>query len=425
MAHARRRQGIVEPTDLGPPAVSLTGPLGESWRAWLALLIGVLAVSAHSAASLAMSVLMKPMLAEFSWARTEFASAMTLRMLVMVMVMPAAGQLTDRFGARLVLVGGASVVGIGYLAIGQISSLAQLYPLMAFIGPGQAGIGSVAASALVLRLFRRRRGLAIGVLNGGDNLINSAVPPLAALSLASAGWRATVALLGGVYLVLGVLIFWALRAGEGVSEGRSAGRTTEVSSRRAHWRDLPWGDGRLWMLFLSYAGIYAFVTSVQLHFHAFQTDMGRAAADASRLLSMQILVGAVGAPLFGWVAERTTARTALLMVVSGLAATSIMLWTGQQYSTFVTWAVLYGLVNSGVVALLTLVLNELFGAEQIGRLMGVAMVCCMSATMLGNLFSAAMFDHFRTYVPAWQAYTALMALTLIPVTLLQRRRIAG
>jgi len=44
------------------------------------------------------------------------------------------------------------------------------------MGPGQAGIGAVAASALVLRLFRHRRGLAIGLLNGGDNLISAAVP---------------------------------------------------------------------------------------------------------------------------------------------------------------------------------------------------------------------------------------------------------
>ena len=32
-------------------------PLGESWRAWAALAIGVVAVSAHSASSLAYSVL--------------------------------------------------------------------------------------------------------------------------------------------------------------------------------------------------------------------------------------------------------------------------------------------------------------------------------------------------------------------------------
>ena len=172
------------------------GPLGEPWHAWTALFIGVLAVSAHAASSLVYSVLMKPMLAEFGGDRADFASAMSLRMLVMVLTISFAGQLTDRFGARLVLATGALVIGLGNLTAAVMTSMGQFYPIMAFMGPGQAAIGSVAASALVLRLFHHRRGLAIGVLNGGDNLINSGVSVGAAVLLTSSGWRFTVRTMG-------------------------------------------------------------------------------------------------------------------------------------------------------------------------------------------------------------------------------------
>jgi MFS family permease len=167
-----------------------------------------------------------------------------------------------------------------------------------------------------------------------------------------------------------------------------------------------------------YACVYAFVTSVQLHFHAFQTDLGRSPAEASQLMSILILVGALGAPLFGWIAERTSARAALALVVGGLALTSVMLWTSHSFSAFAVWAVTYGTVNSGVVAILALVFVEMFGARQIGRLMGVAMVFCMGATMLGNYFSASVFDEYHTYLPAWRTFTALMFVALVPVALL-------
>ena len=88
--------------------------------------------------------------------------------------MPVAGLLTDRIGARKVLAAGALVIGLGNLALSRFESLGELRFFMACMGPGQAAVGAVAASALVLRLFRHRRGLAIGILNGGDNLINSA-----------------------------------------------------------------------------------------------------------------------------------------------------------------------------------------------------------------------------------------------------------
>jgi MFS family permease len=381
------------------------------------LLTGVVAISAQTASSMTFSVLMKPMLAELGWTRTDFTAAMTVRMGVMVVLLAYAGVLTDRIGARVVLAAGALIIGLGNLAMAQVATLPQLFAVMAWLGPGQAAIGSVAASALVVRLFTRRRSLAVGILNGGDNLLNSGVYYAAAVLLAAWGWRATVGSLGVVYLLLAAVIFWALRPAKG--EGVEWGATRGV----VRLRDIPWRDRRLWLVCATYASIYAFITSVQLHLHAFLTDLGHSPIAAAQILSTLTLVGAAGAPLFGWLAERTSARAALVALVAGLAVTSVVLWNARSLGVFGAWAVAYGLINSGVVALLALILDELFGAEQIGRLMGVAMVGCMAATMLGNNFSAAVFEHTGSYVPAWRTYTALMVLTLVPVAWLSRQAV--
>jgi MFS family permease len=401
------------PSPLIAPHRDGAGPFGESWRAWTALAIGVVSISAQTASSMTFSVLMKPMLAEFGWARTDFTAAMTLRMSVMVVMIAFAGLLTDRIGARVVLAVGAVIIGLGSVAMSRIESMPQLYAAMAWLGSGQAAISTVAASALVVRQFQRRRNIAVGILNGGDNLLNSGVYYLAAVLLATWGWRPTIASLGVIYLLLALLIVWALSGGP---------RAEQPAARVAvRLRDLPWGDRRLWVLFLSYASIYAFITSVQLHLHAFLTDLGHSPIDGARILSILTLVGAIGAPLFGWFAGRTSARTALAVVVTGLATTSVALWSARGLGAFTVWAVLYGLVNSGVVALLALALDELFGTAQIGRLLGVAMVFCMTATMAGNNFSAAVFERTGSYDVAWQSYTALMVVTLLPVLWLCRR----
>lgn len=390
-------------------------PLGESWRAWAALFIGVLAVTAHSATSIVLAVLMKPMVATFGWGRTEFAVGQTTRMLVMVAVISFAGLLTDRIGARFVLAAGAAILAAGLVGLSGIGSAPEFWAVMAFMGPGLACLGSVAASALVLRLFQRRRSIAIGVLNGGDNVINSLVPLGTTAALAELGWRSTLGLAGGVYALLAILIAWALRPRAAVAAAATARASVSL-------RDLPWSDARLWLVFASYACIYAFITSQQLHLHASQTDLGLSGTEASSILGIQLLVGAVGAPLFGWIAEVTSARAALVAVVAGLAATSTFLWSPHSYAALSVWAVAYGIFNGGAVALLALVLAEIFGAERIGRLMGVAMVFCMSATMLGNLYSASMFDRFASYAPVWRTFTALMVATLVPVVALWRRR---
>lgn len=383
-------------------------------RAWVAVLIGVLAITAHTASSYTLSILMKPILAELRWDRTTFASAMTVRMFLMVLTLSLAGQVTDRFGTRIVLAVGSIIVGLGTLGIANAHSLASLYPAMALMGPGQACIGPVAASALVLRIVQKQRGLAVGILNGGDNLISAMIPLAAAYLLGTSGWRFALSVLGVAYFVLAALIFLALRAGDG--------RVDEPAARSAHvrLRDLPWGDWRLWALCLAYAGIYAFITSVQLHLHAYQTDIGRTAEQASRIMSLMIFSGAFGAPIFGVVAQRTGAAAALVVIVIGLMLSSVALWNLKDDDSFVLWAITYGLVNSGVVAVLALVLHQMFGSEQIGRLMGVAMVFCMGATMLANLYSASTFDTSGSYLRVWQSYSVLMALVLVPAIALWR-----
>lgn len=392
----------------------------------------MLAVSAHSALAFGMSPLMKPITDDLGWTRSGYAAAMNFRLLLLMLVAPRAGDLVDRFGARSVLTAGALLMGAGTLALSGMRSLEGLYAANLVIGPGQACIGSVAGSALVLRLFRRRRGLAVGILNGGDNFVTSGVHVASAALLGRSGWRSALGVLGLAYLALAGLIWAVLRPNEGgaADEPREteASRDGEARPRAASIDggigpvEMPWRDPSFWLLLAAYVPIYAFITSVGLHFPAYQRDLGRSPEIASRLYGLSTMVGAFGSVAFGWLAERGSARLALLLTVAGLAATSVFLWVPLGLTASWAWAVVFGVANAGAVALLALVLAECFGSARIGRLMGVAMVFCMAGTIAGNFFAAGIFDRSGSYVPVWRAYSALMLATLVPVALLVRRR---
>lgn len=200
-------------------------------------------------------------------------------------------------------------------------------------------------------------------------------------------------------------------------------RAPPTGRRASRLRDLPWDEPSLWLLLGSYVPIYAFITSIGIHFPAFQRDLGRDPELASYIYGLTTVIGAFGSVAFGWLAERTSARASLVLVVAGLAATSVCLWTTTSLAAAYGWAVAYGVVNAGAVALLALVLDELFGAAQIGRLMGVAMTFCMAGTIAGNFLAAAIFDRLGGYIVVWQIYTALMLCTLVPVEVLRRLRV--
>jgi cyanate permease len=391
-----------------------SGPLGESWRAWVALGVGVLAVSAHSLLHYGISPLMKTITEDLSWTRADYAQAVNFRLILMMCVIPFAGALADRLGPRPVLVLGAIAVGTGVVGLSRMDSLSFFFGANILIGPGQAFIGSVAGSALVLRLFKRRHGLAIGILNGGDNLITGLVHSLSAFLMLQYGWRGALSTLSVGYFVLGLLIWVVLSRGEGRSEAAEDGATAIPG--------IPWRDGRLWLVILTYIGIYSFITSIGFHFPAFRQDMGSRADEAAWLYSFSTIVGGVGSIFIGWMAERISARRTLVYVVLALAATSVILWLPVGEGVFYGWAFFYGIANAGGVALLALTLAEIFGRDAIGRIMGFAMVFCMGATVVGNWFTAAIFDASGGYLAAWQAYTLVLLAAVLPALALMRHQ---
>lgn len=389
------------------------GLLGESWRAWVVLSVGVLAVSAHSALSFGITPLMRSITEDLGWTRSQYATALNFRIFLLMLAAPVAGAVVDRFGARAVLTLGALAMGVGAIVMADAHTLGDLYRASVLIGPAQACIGSVAGSALVLRRFQRHRGLAIGILNGGDNVLTSGVHYGAAALLAVVGWRGALGAMAGVYGVLALLFVFVLAKGDGRAGGE------ETSSPATPFR-IPWRDRRFYLIILCYALIYAFITSVGLHFPAFQQDAGRSPTAAAAIYGTSTMVGALGSVVVGSFTERMAAARALLFVVAGLVITSLALWIPMPDWGFWVWAVFYGVANAGSVALLALVLDEAFGSNGIGRLLGTAMVFCMGATILGNQLSAFVFDSTGSYLPVWRLYSVLMVLALVPAALLAR-----
>ena len=162
--------------------------------------------------------MMKSILAEMGWGRGEFSATSITRSAAVALTGFAWGLCTDRFGARAVLVSGALLAAGALVAFGTMHSLAELYLIGAVIGSGIGALGPVATSTLVARRFGPRRGLALGLLHGGDNLINSLIPRATAALLVAYGWRRASWVIAAGYVVVALLVFVLLRPGDGRSD---------------------------------------------------------------------------------------------------------------------------------------------------------------------------------------------------------------
>ena len=117
------------------------------------------------------------------------------------------GALIDRTGARRVMLVGVPLVALSLLLQAFMTEVWQLWLLqfLSAIGQSAAFLG---AGLLVGRLFRRNRGLMMGITLAGNNAGGIVMAPLSAALIASIGWRAMFLLFGVALLVITIALIY-------------------------------------------------------------------------------------------------------------------------------------------------------------------------------------------------------------------------
>jgi MFS transporter, OFA family, oxalate/formate antiporter len=156
---------------------------------WLPLAGGVLSSTACGLLLYAWSVFLKPLSAAFGWSRAEISLAYSICILVFASVSYPAGRLSDRFGARWIVLIGGLILGGGFFSAGFAESRLWLYAtygVVAGIGGGMIYLPPIATAP---KWWPDRRGFATGCAVVGLGLGSFIMGPLATAIIEKLGWR--------------------------------------------------------------------------------------------------------------------------------------------------------------------------------------------------------------------------------------------
>ncbi len=104
-----------------------------------------------------------PLHEAFGWSRGQVSLGPSLALLGVTVSQPLLGRLTDRLGAKLVILPCAVGFGASWLALSLLSaSLWHSYLLYFLLGLSGGGVGLVPFAAVLSHWFERQRGLALG-----------------------------------------------------------------------------------------------------------------------------------------------------------------------------------------------------------------------------------------------------------------------
>ena len=380
---------------LHPPSEDI---LPDSRRAWVMVLVAFTVGFVVFGTMYSFGAFFAPMAVEFRASRAATSAFFSITGLIFYLAGSVAGHFGDRFGPAVMTALGAVVMGGGLVLTGFIGQMWEGY-LTYGIG---VGVGAACAYMPTLAIlggwFTRRRNAALGTAAAGTGCGVLVLPPLSAALIEHFGWRVTIMMMGvgcGVLLSLAAIMV----------------RPPPLPAASVH---RPIGgivrSFEFLMLYASWvlATIALFVPFVFLP--AYVAVHGGSQVAGAALLSLLGGVSVLGRLGIGVITEKIgTARLFKASVL--LMAMSYLLWIiAPSYAWLVGFAVALGLGYGLRIALMPAVLIELFGVQNLGKILGIFFTASGISAVLGPLLAGFIVDATGSY--QWGIAFALAAGTL-------------
>lgn len=375
--------------------MSRVAPAGvESRQAWFTVAAAFLAGFVVFGITYSFGVFVPPMTAEFHASRAVASALFSTTGLAFYALGSLTGHLSDRFGPRIVVGTGAVLLGAGLVSTAFIGQMWGGY-LTYGIGVGLgAACAYVPTLAVVGGWFARRRNVALGIAATGTGCGMLFVPPIAATLIEHLGWRRADMVLGVGCASL-LMICAALTARPPLASA-AAGRSLYRIVRSRPFA----------MLYVSWVLATAALFVPFVFLPAFALDHGASQVAASALISVLGGMSVFGRLGLGVLGNRIDALR-LFKIATFFMGASYVMWltTASAYGGLLAFAAVLGLGYGVRIALMPVVLIELFGLQNLGAVLGVFFTATGISALVGPPLAGFIVDGTGSY--RWAAVFAL------------------
>ena len=327
----------------------------------------------------ALGVLVKPIAESLEVGRAELGAVVTVKLIVNALLSPWVGSLLARRSIRGVMLVGAVAMGLGLATAAFAQSLWPIY-----LGLGVlAGVASTAALflpciALVSNWFDRLRGRALGLATLGPTLSGAVIPVVLSLLVVDVGWRASLLLAAAVATVILLPVIWFFVLDRPEHCGQFPDGTPETTRTPEAESDETWTIRRavrsrdVWVVVGTIGTANFAVVAMLVHLIPYATDTGLSGERAALVFSAMTLMGALGGPLFGTLADYLSIKRLLIASMLCQFAAVVLFAELQGQLGLSLAAGTLGLGFGGLMPLVTLAVGRMFGVASLTRIMGLA-----------------------------------------------------
>jgi MFS family permease len=363
---------------------------------WVIVGLGGLMGCVALGAMFSLAVFLAPMSASTQWSRAGISFAMTINFIVMAFGSFAWGAASDRWGARVVTLCGAVLLGAALTIASRATSLLSFQLTYGILVGVAASAFFAPLIATVTGWFESQRNLAVSLVSAGMGMAPLTISPLASWLISQDGWRAAMFDIGALAWVLLIPAAFFVRRPPAPAAAAHASMPPHAS-RQEIGRALTSPQ----FLVLGFTFMLCCMAHSGPIFHvvSYAQYCGLGAMAAVSVYSVEGLAGLGGRVLVGLLADRFGAKRVLVttLVIQALAIAAYL--RVNELSEFYTLAVVFGVAYGGGMPLYASIAREYFGQHIMGTVFGAATMLSSLGMALGPVGGGWVFDTFHNY--AW------------------------
>ena len=363
---------------------------------WVIVAAGAVITCVAMGAMFALPVYLQPMADETGWTRAGISGAMTIGFIVMGVAGFLWGTLTDRIGARPVVLIAAVTLGLGLFIASRANDILVFQIAYGGLVGASGGAFFAPLMATVLGWFDKHRSLAVSLVSLGGGVAPMVMTPLATVLIEQMGWRnamMTTALVATIIILpTGFLIRRPPAAAEAVAD---AGVVAAPAQGRSMLSVM--GQPKFIVLAAVFFLCCAAHSGPIFHTVSYAMLCGASAIAAASIYSVEGLAGLFGRLFFGLLADRIGVKR---VIVGGLVLQAVGIYSYiyiSELPQFYMLAAVLGLAYGGVMPLYAVLARDYFSPGVMGTVLGGMVMTSSIGMAFGPLGGGWLFDTFGDY----------------------------
>jgi MFS family permease len=176
--------------------------MSRSRYRWVIVAAGGLLGCVAIGAMFSLPVFLRPIATGTGWSITGVSSAMTFGFLAMALGSIIWGHLSDRFGPRLIVLIGSSVLAAALALSSRATSLIEFQLIFGVVVGGATAAIFAPMMACVTGWFDSHRSLAVSLVSAGMGMAPMTMSPVAARLISNHDWRTSLQILAALAAVV-------------------------------------------------------------------------------------------------------------------------------------------------------------------------------------------------------------------------------